>query len=76
MAMKTTGIHTIRIEAFDGTLKKEYHQEGLYITNVTMGSTIMEFQLSQKTGSGYQAVDKDNILNNTKASANTVSVDW
>ena len=40
-----------------------------------MGSTIMEFQLSQKTGSGYQAVDKDNILNNTKASANTVSVE-
>ena len=72
---ETTGIHTIRIEAFDGTLKKEYHQEGLYITNVTMGSTIMEFQLSQKTGSGYQAVDKDNILNNTKASANTVSVE-
>lgn len=36
---------------------------------------MMEFELSRKNGSGYEAVDKDNILNNTKASASTVSVE-
>ena len=72
---ETTGIHTVRIEGFDGTLKKEYHQDGLYVTDITMGNTMMEFQLSKKTKKGYKAVSKDNILNNSKASANTVSVE-
>lgn len=72
---ETTGIHTVRIEGFDGTLKKEYHQDGLYITDVTIGSTMMEFELSKKTKKGYKAVNKDNILNNVKASANTISVE-
>lgn len=72
---ETTGIHTIRIEGFDGTLKKEYHRDNLYITAVTMGSTMMEFQLSKKSAKGYKVVNKDNILNNTKASASTVSVE-
>ena len=72
---ETTGIHTVRIEGFDGTLKKEYHQDGLYITDVIIGSTMMEFELSKKTKKGYKAVNKDNILNNVKASANTVSVE-
>ena len=70
-----TGIHTIRIEGFDGTLKKEYHQDGLYVTDVTMGNTMMEFELSKKSKKGYKIVSKDNILNNTKASSNTVSVE-
>ena len=26
--------------------KKEYHQDGFYITNVTVGTTMMEFELS------------------------------
>ena len=72
---ETIGIHTLRIEGFDGTLKKEYHQDGLYITSLSMGSTMMEFQLSRKKGNGYKAVSKDNILNNVKASVNTVSVE-
>ncbi|MDD5803734.1 MAG: hypothetical protein PUE78_05425 [Clostridia bacterium] len=72
---ETTGIHTIRIEGFDGTLKKEYHQEGLYITNVTMGNTMMEFELSKKSKKGYKLVNKDNILNNTKAAASIASIE-
>ncbi len=38
----------IRIEGFDGTVKKEYHQDGYYITDVTVGSTLMQFNLSEK----------------------------
>ena len=72
---ETTGIHTIRIEGFDGPVKKEYHQDGLYITGVTMGNTMMEFELSKKTKKGYEAVSKDNILNNVKAAASIASIE-
>lgn len=72
---KTVGVHTLRIEGFDGTLKKEYHKEGFYITNITIGNTMMEFELSKKSKKGYKAVNKDNILNNTKAAVNSVSVE-
>ena len=72
---ETTGIHTIRIEGFDGTVKKEYHQDGLYITDVTMGNTMMEFELSKKTKKGYEAVSKDNILNNVKATTSIASIE-
>lgn len=71
----TEGIYTVRIESFDGTVKKEYHQDGLYITGVSIGSTLMEFQLSEKGESGYSAKKKDNIMNNKKAAANQVSVE-
>lgn len=71
----TEGIYTVRIESFDGTVKKEYHQDGLYITSVSIGSTLMEFQLSEKGESGYSAKKKDNIMNNKKAAANQVSVE-
>ncbi|MDO4276802.1 MAG: hypothetical protein Q4D16_24330 [Eubacteriales bacterium] len=70
----TEGIHTVRIEDFAGQVKKEYHQEGLYITDVTVGSTMMEFKLSAKSGNSYVPQKKDNIMNNKKAAANTVAV--
>ena len=71
----TEGIHTVRIEAFDGNVKKEYKKEGLYITNVSIGDTLMEFQLSAKGESGYTLKKKDNIMNNKKAAANQVFVE-
>ena len=71
----TDGITSIRIEGFDGTVKKEYHQDGYYITNVTVGSTLMQFNLSEKTGSSYTVKNKDNIMNNQAAAAKVVSAE-
>lgn len=72
----TEGIHTLRIEDFQGNIKKEYHQEGLYITDITVGTTLIEFELSAKSGdSAYTVQKKDNIMNNKKASANKVSTE-
>lgn len=72
---ETRGIHTLRIEGFDGTAKKEYHQDGLYITNVTVGSTLVEFELSAKSGNTFVPQKKDTIMNNKKAATNQVSVE-
>lgn len=39
---ETEGLSTFRIESFKGKVKKEYHQDGLYITNVTVVEKAME----------------------------------
>ena len=70
------GMHTLRIEDFDGNIKKEYHKDGLYITDVTVGTTLIEFELSAKSGgTAYIPQKKDNIMNNRKAGANRASVE-
>ncbi|MCD8154468.1 MAG: hypothetical protein LUF78_07275 [Clostridiales bacterium] len=71
----TEGITTLRIESFEGEVKKEYHEEGLYITDVSVGSMIMEFELSVKSDGGYTVQGTDNITNNSSATANLVTVD-
>lgn len=69
------GIATFRIEGFDGTVKKEYHQDGLYVAGVTVGTTLMEFTLVQKSGDIYKGVKKDNIMNNSTAATDKTSVE-
>lgn len=71
------GLHTMKIEGFDGTLKKEYQKDKYYITSVIVNSTMMEFELSKKSKSGdaFVVKKKDNIMNNKKAAANKVSVE-
>ena len=69
------GIYTFCIESFEGEVKKEYHQEGMYITDVSIGGTLMEFDLSVKGPDGYAIQKKDNIMNNKKAAANQVSIE-
>ena len=71
---ETEGISTFRIENFKGKVKKEYHQDGLYVTDITMGNTMMEFELSAKSGNTYTVQKKDNIMNNRKASGSQVDV--
>lgn len=70
-----TGISTLRIEDFDGNVKKEYHQDGLYVTDVTLGDTLLEFKLCKKKGNSYKAKKKDNIMNNGSSSAGLISVE-
>lgn len=72
---KVEGIHTLRIENFEGELKKEYHQDKLYIVNPTIGTTIMEFSLCKKKDGVYVEKKKDNIMNNKKAISTTTSIE-
>lgn len=73
---KSEGISILRIEDFDGNVKKEYQKDGLYITDISVGSTLIEFELSAKSGdTSYVAQKKDNIMNNKKATENTVKIE-
>ena len=71
----TEGLTTFKIEDFKGNLKKEYRQDGYYIINVTVGRTLMEFELAVKGESGYSVKKKDNIMNNGNTSAKMVTID-
>ena len=73
---KSVGIRTLRIEDFDGNVKKEYQKDGFYITDISVGDTLIEFELSAKSGdTSYVAQKKDTIMNNKKAAANTVKIE-
>lgn len=69
------GAETLRIESFDKTLKKEYAQEGLYITKATISATLLELELSQKNGGGFAKVKTDNIVNNQKAASESAQME-
>ena len=71
----TEGLTSLRIEDFDGNLKKEYSQEGQYIINVTVGRTLMEFELAVKGDNGYTSGGRDNIMNNNDTSAELAEVE-
>ena len=71
----TEGLTSFRIEDFEGNLKKEYHQEGMYIVNPSVGQTLMEFQLAAKGKQGYSVRKKDNIMNNGNKTAKLVAAE-
>lgn len=73
---KSVGIRILRIEDFEGNVKKEYRKDGLYITDISVGNTLIEFELSAKSGeTSYVAQKKDTLMNNKKAAANTVKIE-
>lgn len=57
----------IKIENFDGTVKKEYRKEHMYITQANLSETLLEMQLSEKKGNNYVYKTTENIMNNKKA---------
>ncbi len=69
---KTFAMDTVKIQDFNGSVVKEYHQDGMYITDVTIGQTLMELELSAWEGSGYVAKATDTIMNNKKAGKDIV----
>ena len=71
----TEGLIRFFIEDFDGNIKKEYRQEGMFIVNVTVGQTLMEFQLAVKENNTYKVKKKDNIMNNGSTAAKLVTIE-
>lgn len=71
---KTFAMDTVRIQDFDGNLQKEYSRSGMYITNVTVGHTLLEMELSAWENGSYVVKTSDNIMNNNKTGKDVVSV--
>lgn len=69
----TFPMQTVKIENFDGTIKKEYQKDGMYITQANLSETLLEMQLSEKKGSTYVYKTTENIMNNKKAVEESVT---
>lgn len=60
---ETFAMHTIRIQGMDGTLKKEYHQEGIYVTGISISNGLLEMDRVVREGDGYTETTQDHIMN-------------
>ena len=70
------GYRQVRFEDPQGQVVKKYTpEEGEFITGCTLGTTLLEFEISAKAGTVYEYRKKDNILNNSKSSSSLVSVE-
>lgn len=71
---QTFAMDTVKIQDFEGNVVKEYHKDGMYITNVTVGLTLMELELSAWENNQYVVKSRDNIMNNKKTGKDIVEV--
>lgn len=60
---ETFAMNTIRIQGMDGTVKKEYHQDGVYITGISISNGLLEMDRVVREGDGYTETTKDHIMN-------------
>ncbi len=56
-------MHTVRIVSIDGNVKKEYHQDGYYVTGVSISDGLLELQGVVRQENGYADAPEDHIMN-------------
>ncbi|MGN0254988.1 MAG: hypothetical protein ACI4D6_03265 [Chordicoccus sp.] len=65
----------LKVESFDGTVKKDYKADGIYVTGVTMEPGLAELTRATKNSDGsYAATSDDTILNSSAGAASSVTV--
>ncbi len=65
----------LRIEDFEGSLIKEYHQDNFYVTKVTMKEGLADLErVSMDPNGNYVTASNDNIMNNRQKSGSEVTV--
>lgn len=70
----TYAMNKMEIEAFDGTLVKEYLAEGAWISQVNIQEGLIELLRVTWDGSAYVEAPTDNIMNNRQNTDDTVSI--
>ncbi|MGN0314030.1 MAG: hypothetical protein ACI4EG_04460 [Fusicatenibacter sp.] len=70
---ETFAMHTLWIEGLDGTVKKEYHQEGYFISDVTISDGLLELQRVVRGENGFVETTEDHIMNGEQQSQETVT---
>ena len=70
---ETFAMHTLWIESLDGTVKKEYHQEGCFISDVTISDGLLELERVVRDGNGFAETTEDHIMNGEQQSQETVT---
>ena len=66
-------MHTVRIVSIDGTVKKEYHQNGYYVTGVSISDGLLELDRVVRQENGYADAPEDHIMNGEQQSQELVT---
>ena len=64
----------LKIEDFGGNVIKDYRHDGIFVTDVLMEPGLAQLTRVERTASGYQEVQTDNIINNRQESGSAVQV--
>lgn len=70
---QTFAMNTIRILGSDGALRKEYHQDGVYVTGVTISDGLLEMNRVVRQGDGYAETAQDHIMNGEQQAEEAVT---
>lgn len=60
------GMYEVRIQNRKGEVKKSYHQDGYYVTNIVFQDNLIQLERARKEGDTYVAVGNEQILNNVR----------
>ena len=66
-------MHTVRIVSIDGNVKKEYHQDGYYVTGVSISDGLQELDRVVRQENGYADAPEDHIMNGEQQSQELVT---
>lgn len=67
-------MNEVRIESFDGTLVKNYQQEGVYILGITLQQGLIELSRANWQDGAYVEINTDHIMNNVQQEEKAITV--
>ena len=67
-------MNEVRIESFDGTLVKNYQQDGVYILGITLQQGLIELSRANWQDGAYVQINSDHIMNNVQQEEKAITV--
>ena len=60
------GMYEVRIQDSKGEVKKSYHQDGYYVTDVVFQDNLIQLERARREGDTYVPAGNEQILNNVR----------
>ena len=70
----TFAMTTVKIQQFDGTVVKEYHEDGIRVSRVNLKEGSVEMERVKWEDESYVPVNSSHIMNNLQKNEETVSI--
>ena len=70
----TFAMTTVKIQQFDGTVVKEYHEDGIWVSRVNLKEGSVEMERVKWEDESYVPVNSSHIMNNLQKNEETVSI--
>lgn len=70
----TFAMCNVRIERFGGEVIKDYHQDGIWVSNVIAQEGLLELERIQLENGAYVPINSDHIMNNLQTNNENISI--